>query len=70
MTKRTARIAEICGRAITPKGVGYIPNHIAASRLTSVENVKRNIITRREANSVMSEWLKAKEEHKKWSLRQ
>jgi hypothetical protein len=42
------RIAEVCGRTIRPKGEGYIPNDIAASRLASVDNVKRNIITRRE----------------------
>jgi hypothetical protein len=69
MTKRTSRIAEICRRAVTPNAEGYISNDIDASRLAAVENVKQKIISRRAVNSVVDEWLNAKEQEKRWSLR-
>jgi hypothetical protein len=68
MTKRTAKIAEVCRRAVTQNRKGYISNDIAASRLASVNNVKRTVIARHALNSVVDEWLTVKEEHKKWRL--
>jgi hypothetical protein len=68
MSERTARIAEVCRRAVTPGDEGHISTDHAAARLASVENVKRNIINRRAANLVVDEWHKAKEEMQKRSL--
>jgi hypothetical protein len=68
MTKRTASIAEVCRRAITDDE-GYISNDIVALRRAAVANAKKKIISRHAMNSVVNEWLTAKEEQKRWSLR-
>jgi hypothetical protein len=47
---------------------GFDPD-IAGSRRAAVKNVKNTIIRQHKTNAIVDEWLNAKEEHKKWSLR-
>lgn len=70
MTKGTARIAEVCRRAVTPGAEGYISTEIEAVQRTAVENVKKKIIAGKQLRSVLDEWKAAREEHKKWRLQQ
>jgi hypothetical protein len=42
---------------------------IPTSRRMAVANVKKKIISRQAINSVVDEWLTAKEQQKKWNLR-
>jgi hypothetical protein len=39
------------------------------TELASVENMKQTVIAQHTANSVLDEWLKAKEQENKWSPR-
>jgi hypothetical protein len=57
MTECTARIADIA-----------VEDRFSGSRLAAVENVNRKVIARHTANSILDEWLKAKEQAEKWSL--
>jgi hypothetical protein len=68
MTQRTAKIAEVCRKAISGD-TEHFSNDILALRRVAVENVKNVIICRHKTNAIMGGWLISKEEQKKWSLR-
>jgi hypothetical protein len=46
-----------------------VETDIVASRRAAVENVKNAIIRQRKTNAIVDEWLIAKEEARRWSLR-
>jgi hypothetical protein len=68
-TTKTARIAEVCRRAISGD-TEHFSNDIPALRRVAVENVKNTILAKKKLNSVVEEWSAAREAHKKGSLRQ
>jgi hypothetical protein len=68
MTQRTANIAEVCRFAIS-EDTQHFSNDIPALRRAAVTNVKNVIIRQRKTNAIMAEWMIAKEEAKRWSLR-
>lgn len=68
MSQRTANTAEVCRRSISGD-TEYFPNDIFALRRVAVENVKQIITRQHKTNSIMAEWLQAKEDHKKGSVR-
>jgi hypothetical protein len=68
MTKSTAQIGEVCRKAISGDA-HYLSNDIPQLRHVAVENVKNVIICKHKTNAIMAEWLQAKEEQKRGSLR-
>jgi hypothetical protein len=59
MTQRTAKIAEICRRAISGDA-DYFSNDTPALRRAATENVKNIINRRHKTNAIMGEWLNAR----------
>jgi hypothetical protein len=68
MTKRTAQIATVRRKAISGDAQ-YVSNDIPILRRAAVANVKNVIIRQHKTKAIIDEWLTAKEEQKKWSLR-
>jgi hypothetical protein len=67
-TTKTARIAEVCRRAISGD-TEHLSNDMPALRRVAVENVKQTIIRQHKTNAIIDECTAAKEASKKWSLR-
>jgi hypothetical protein len=67
-TTKTARIAEVCRRAISGD-TEHLSNDMPALRRVAVENVKQTIIRQHKTNAIMAEWSQAKKDQKKGILR-